>query len=55
MHRLRIQRESSSRRLGLNVTPGTNTMNHPRNALLPKLLSGEILVAEAERLVEDAG
>ena len=26
-----------------------------RDALLPKLLSGEIRVAEAERLVEDAG
>ena len=26
-----------------------------RDALLPKLLSGELRVAEAERLVEDAG
>lgn len=29
-------------------------MSHPHNSLLPKLLSGEIRVAEAERLVEDA-
>ena len=27
-------------------------MSHPRDALLPKLLSDEIRVAEAERLVE---
>ena len=33
----------------------TVTSPNVRGALLPKLLSGEIRVAEAERLVEDAG
>lgn len=50
MHRLRIQRESSSRRLGLNVAPETNTMTYLRDTLILKLISGEIRVAEDERL-----
>ena len=33
----------------------SETLAAIRDALLPKLLSGEIRVAEAERLVEDAG
>ena len=32
-----------------------NSERIKRDALLPKLLSGEIRVAEAERLVEEAG
>ncbi len=33
----------------------SNALGAIRDALLPKLLSGEIRVAEAERLVEDVG
>ena len=36
------------------LTPTVKSPN-VRGALLPKLLSGEIRVAEAERLVEEAG